>query len=105
RRDAEAGVTEDARLAEYIAMLARHGGRVKHQHDIEGINSRLDGMQAAILSAKLPHLPNWTKARQEAATIYDAGLNQIENVIIPAVAPDRTHAFHQTTLKNSTRDA
>jgi dTDP-4-amino-4,6-dideoxygalactose transaminase len=60
-------------------------------------------MQAAILWAKLPHLPNWTKARQEAATIYDAGLNQIEDVIIPTVALDRTHVLHLYTIKHSRR--
>ena len=79
--DAGAVVTNDDALAEHMTMLARHGGLVKHQHHIEGINSRLDGMQAAILSAKLPHLPQWTKARQDAAKVYDAGLNQIEDVV------------------------
>src|SRR5262249_3257450 len=72
--DAGAIVTNDDRLAEYMTMLARHGGLVKHQHQIEGVNSRLDGLQAAILSAKLPHLTGWTNARQDAARIYDAGL-------------------------------
>ena len=62
--DAGAVVTNDDALAEHMTMLARHGGLIKHQHQIEGINSRLDGMQAAILSAKLPHLPDWTEARQ-----------------------------------------
>src|SRR5450432_2573694 len=70
--DAGAVVTNDEALAGRISMLARHGGVVKHQHAIEGINSRLDGMQAAILSAKLPHLARWTKARQAAAAVYDA---------------------------------
>jgi dTDP-4-amino-4,6-dideoxygalactose transaminase len=86
-------------------MLARHGGVVKHQHRIEGINSRLDGMQAAILSAKLPHLPDWTRARQDAAKIYDAGLNQIEDVVVPSVAADRTHVYHLYTIKHPRRDA
>src|SRR3984885_6573363 len=81
--DAGAVVTNDGALAEHVAMLARHGGGVKHHHAIEGINSRLDGMQAAILSAKLPHLQQWTEARQDAADVYDAGLNQIEDVIVP----------------------
>src|SRR6195256_2983733 len=62
--DAGAIVTSRADLAERMAMLARHGGLTKHQHQIEGINSRLDGMQAAILSAKLPHLARLTQARQ-----------------------------------------
>jgi Predicted pyridoxal phosphate-dependent enzyme apparently involved in regulation of cell wall biogenesis len=98
-------VTGDERLAERIAMLARHGGLVKHQHHIEGINSRLDGMQAAILSAKLPHLATWTKARQHAAGVYDAGLNQIEDVVVPEVAPDRSHVYHLYTIKHPRRDA
>src|SRR6201987_1350416 len=70
--DAGAVVTNNSELAEHMTMLARHGGVVKHQHHIEGVNSRLDGMQAAILSAKLPHLAAWTEARQEAAKVYDA---------------------------------
>jgi dTDP-4-amino-4,6-dideoxygalactose transaminase len=103
--DAGAVVTNDGALAEHVAMLARHGGLVKHQHRIEGINSRLDGMQAAILSAKLPHLPRWTKARQDAAKIYDAGLNQIEDVVVPAVAVGREHVYHLYTIRHSHRDA
>lgn len=103
--DAGAVVTNYAALAEHMAMLARHGGLVKHRHQIEGINSRLDGMQAAILSAKLPHLPAWTKARQQAAKAYDAGLNQIENVTVPEVAPDRSHVYHLYTIRHPRRDA
>src|SRR6201995_2852790 len=103
--DAGAVVTADAALAEHMTMLARHGGLVKHQHHIEGVNSRLDGMQAAILSAKLPHLPDWTKARQNAAKIYDAGLNQIEDVVVPHVGADRTHVYHLYTIKHPRRDA
>jgi dTDP-4-amino-4,6-dideoxygalactose transaminase len=102
--DAGAIVTGDAALAERMAMLARHGGLVKHQHRIEGINSRLDGLQAAILSAKLPHLPRWTEARQAAAAVYDAGLNQIEDVAIPEVGPNRTHVYHLYTIQHPRRD-
>ena len=86
-------------------MLARHGGLVKHQHRIEGINSRLDGLQAAILSAKLKHLPAWTEARREAARIYDAGLNQIEDLVVPSVGADRTHVYHLYTIRHPRRDA
>jgi len=103
--DAGAVVTNDAALAEHMTMLARHGGVVKYQHHIEGINSRLDGMQAAILSAKLPHLEKWTKARQDAAGFYNVGLNQIEDVVVPVVAPDRTHVYHLYTIKHPRRDA
>src|SRR3979409_505224 len=103
--DAGAVVTNDDALAEHITMLARHGGLVKNQYPIEGINSRLDGMQAAILSAKLPHLPDWTRARQDAAKIYDAGLNQIEDVVVPSVATDRSHVYHLYTIKHPRPDA
>src|SRR5246500_1137966 len=103
--DAGAVVTDDEALAERVTMLARHGGLTKHEHQIEGINSRLDGMQAAILSAKLPHLPDWTRARQDAAGVYDEGLNQIEDVVVPEVAPDRTHVYHLYTIRHPRRDA
>jgi dTDP-4-amino-4,6-dideoxygalactose transaminase len=102
--DAGAIVTNRDDLAERMAMLARHGGLTKHQHQIEGINSRLDGMQAAILSAKLKHLARWTEARQAAAAIYDAGLNQIEDVIVPQVGSDRTHVYHLYTIQHPQRD-
>jgi dTDP-4-amino-4,6-dideoxygalactose transaminase len=102
--DAGAIITGRSDLAERMAMLARHGGLVKHQHQIEGINSRLDGLQAAILSAKLPHLPRWTEARQAAAAVYDAGLNQIENVVVPQVASGRTHVYHLYTIQHPQRD-
>jgi dTDP-4-amino-4,6-dideoxygalactose transaminase len=103
--DAGAVVTNDSALAEHMTMLARHGGLIKHQHRIEGINSRLDGMQAAILSAKLPHLPDWTRARQDAANFYDAGLNQIADVVVPSVGADRMHVYHLYTIKHPRRDA
>ncbi|KYG24592.1 erythromycin biosynthesis sensory transduction protein eryC1 [Bradyrhizobium sp. AT1] len=102
--DAGAVVTKDPELAERIAMLARHGGLVKHQHHIEGINSRLDGLQAAILSAKLPHLVGWTKARQEAAKRYDSALSQIEAIEIPQVVSGRDHVYHLYTIKHPKRD-
>src|ERR1700709_1147476 len=103
--DAGAVVTNDGALAQHMTMLARHGGLTKHQHHIEGINSRLDGLQAAILSAKLPYLPQWTRARQDAAGVYDAGLNQIEDVVVPAVAPERSHVYHLYTIQHPRRDA
>lgn len=103
--DAGAVVTNDAALAEKVAMLARHGGLVKHQHQIEGINSRLDGMQAAILSAKLPHLADWTRARQIAAEFYSAALSQIDDVEVPRVMAGRSHVYHLYTISHARRDA
>src|SRR6185295_17404622 len=66
--------------------------------------SRLDGLQAAILSAKLPYLQEWTRARQKAAAVYNAGLNQVENLEIPHVASDRTHVYHLYTIQHPHRD-
>lgn len=103
--DAGAVVTNDKALAEKMAMLARHGGLVKHHHQIEGINSRLDGLQAAILSVKLRHLAGWTAKRRAAAQVYNDKLNQIEGVTIPAVAPGRDHVYHLYTLQHERRDA
>jgi dTDP-4-amino-4,6-dideoxygalactose transaminase len=103
--DAGAVVTGDKDLADRMAMLARHGGLVKHQHAIEGINSRLDGLQAAILSAKLPHLERWTQARQAAAAIYDDGLKQVRDILIPSVASGRSHVYHLYTIQHPRRDA
>ncbi|OSI80484.1 erythromycin biosynthesis sensory transduction protein eryC1 [Bradyrhizobium canariense] len=103
--DGGAVVTNDAAFAEQVAMLARHGGLVKHQHQIEGINSRLDGIQAAILSAKLPHLADWTRARQIAAEFYSATLSQIEDVEVPNVVAERSHVYHLYTIRHPKRDA
>jgi dTDP-4-amino-4,6-dideoxygalactose transaminase len=103
--DAGCVVTNDDRLAGHMTMLARHGGLVKHQHQIEGVNSRLDGMQAAILSAKLPHLTAWTEARRKAAEVYNSGLNQVEDIATPKVAPERSHVYHLYTIRHPRRDA
>ena len=71
--DAGAITTDDADLARRMARVRPPWrDRQRHDHEIEGINSRLDGLQAAILSVKLPHLAGWTKARQAAARRYDA---------------------------------
>jgi UDP-2-acetamido-2-deoxy-ribo-hexuluronate aminotransferase len=105
--DGGAVYTQDAGLAERIRMMANHGQKVKYRHDVIGCNSRLDTLQAAILRVKLPHLDAYIQARQEAAAYYDAGLGQLESVVIPARNPASTHVFHQYTLqvKNGQRDA
>ncbi|UPK38608.1 DegT/DnrJ/EryC1/StrS family aminotransferase [Bradyrhizobium sp. 186] len=102
--DAGAIVTNDAALATRMAKIARHGGLTKHQHEVEGINSRLDGLQAAILSVKLRHLSAWTNARRAAAAIYDAGLSQIQNLTIPYLAAEREHVYHLYTVQHPRRD-
>lgn len=102
--DAGAVVTNDPALAEKMAMFARHGGLKKGDHKIEGINSRLDGIQAAILSVKLPHLPRWTRLRQEHATRYTELLSNIEHITPPSIAFDCEHVWHLYVIKHEKRD-
>lgn len=101
--DAGCLVTNDKKLAEWSALFARHGG--KGDHVMEGINSRLDGLQAAVLNAKLPHLAGWTKRRQELATIYTQKLGAVQDVNCPATRADRTHVFHLYMIRTARRDA
>ena len=103
--DAGAIVTQDGDLARRLAMYARHGALTKGDHEIEGINSRLDGLQAAILSVKLRHLPKWTSVRQRLAKSYDQALKELGSVIVPSVASDREHVYHLYVIRHPQRDA
>lgn len=102
--DAGAVVTRDPALADHMAMFARHGGLRKGDHQIEGINSRLDGLQAAILSVKLPHLRGWTRRRQEIAATYDRLLAELPGVTRAFAAPGREHVFHLYVIRHERRD-
>jgi dTDP-4-amino-4,6-dideoxygalactose transaminase len=90
--DAGCAVTNEDRLADWMATFARHGG--KGEHVMEGINSRMDGFQGAILNVKLPHLAAWTKARQRVASNYDQLLEGIGDIDRPEVAAGREHVYH-----------
>lgn len=103
--DAGCILTNDGKLAEKMTMFANHGALTKHNHLIEGINSRLDGLQAAILSVKLPHLNQWTEARISHAKRYDASLAGIGDLQLPAVRPNSRHTFHLYVIKTAHRDA
>jgi len=103
--DAGAIVTNDVSLAERMAMFARHGGLTKGQHEIEGVNSRLDGLQAAILSVKLRHLAAWTRSRRAVASRYDAMLSRLDGVGVPAVRADCEHVYHLYMIRHPQRDA
>ena len=101
--DAGCVVTNDDGLADWMAIFARHGG--KGDHIMEGINSRMDGLQAAILNAKLPHLPAWTAARRRVATCYNELLEEVGDVIPPSVRADREHVYHLYVIRTENRDA
>jgi dTDP-4-amino-4,6-dideoxygalactose transaminase len=97
--DGGAIFTHDDQLEERMKMIANHGQRVKYHHDIIGINSRLDTIQAAILLVKLNYLQDYTKRRNAAASYYDSHLKDCHFVETPFRAPNSTHAYHQYTLK------
>lgn len=96
--DGGALFTNDDVLAQKIRMIANHGQSQKYLHAIVGMNSRLDTLQAAILSVKLKYLNSYTQARQKAAHYYDQHL-PAHKVTIPKRNPNSTHVFHQYTLK------
>jgi dTDP-4-amino-4,6-dideoxygalactose transaminase len=102
--DAGAILTNDKLMAEKMAMYARHGGMKKGDHKMEGINSRMDGVQAAILSAKIPHLKKWTKRRQEIAKLYTEIFENNHSIKAPILAPYSEHVWHLYVIKHDRRD-
>ena len=102
--DAGAIVTNQADLADRLAMFARHGGLKKGEHKIEGINSRLDGLQGAILGVKLRHLRAWTTARQKVAAAYTQELDSFADITRPATGDDRDHVYHLYVIRHEERD-
>jgi UDP-2-acetamido-2-deoxy-ribo-hexuluronate aminotransferase len=99
--------TNRADLAERMQMVANHGQVRRYYHDVVGVNSRLDAIQAAILGVKLKHLDAYAKARQDAAAFYDAAFAGLDWLQTPVRHPCSTHVFHQYTLlvKNGQREA
>jgi UDP-2-acetamido-2-deoxy-ribo-hexuluronate aminotransferase len=104
--DGGAIFTNDQALAEKLKMIANHGQRIKYHHDLIGVNSRLDTLQAAILNVKLNYLDDYSTKRNKAADYYDENLKNLNGVTIPFRAANSTHVFHQYTLKieNGKRD-
>lgn len=92
--DAGGIATNDDNIAETCRMLANHGQNGKHVHRMEGRNSRMDGLQAAILSVKLKYLTKWTKQRQENAAVYNTLLGNSKTIQIPVCPPHSTHVYH-----------
>jgi len=105
--DAGAIITDDDELAAKCRMFANHGAdrTNKHDHQMEGVCSRMDGLQAAILSAKLPHLTGWTEARRVAAARYNELLSGIPGIVTPAVREGVEHVYHVYCIRSPRRDA
>lgn len=114
--DGGAIFTNDDDLAHTIRGIVNHGMYVRYHHDVVGVNSRLDSIQAAVLRAKLPHLDEYNTARRDAARKYTKAFTGVENIITPTGVCDAgnsicdtcdCHVFHQYTLRvlNTDRDA
>ena len=102
--DGGAMVTNDAALAERCRMVTVHGSKKRYQHEILGVNSRLDTLQAAVLRVKLRHLEAWTEARVRIAHRYDDALRGLE-LVTPYCAPDVRHVYNQYSIRTPRRDA
>lgn len=105
--DGGAIFTNDDELAHIIRGVVNHGMYKRYHHDVVGVNSRLDSMQAAVLRAKLPNLDRYNNARRIAAKKYTAAFTGQQNIITPEIlGAEETHVFHQYTLRviNTDRD-
>ncbi len=102
--DAGCILTNNNELANKMRMFANHGALKKHFHEIEGMNSRLDGLQAAILSAKLPSILEWTEKRINNARYYDQILSDVKDVEIPKVRQGTKHTYHLYVIRAQKRD-
>ncbi len=97
--DGGAIFTDNDELAEQARVIANHGMKVRYYHDLVGVNSRLDSIQAAILNEKLKHLDAYIAARQAAADFYDKAFAGCKKIKTPARYSKSTHVFHQYTLQ------
>ena len=104
--DAGAVVSNDKEFIAKVRQIANHGGGTnKYDNVVLGTNSRLDTMQAAILRAKLPHLPLWTDERRERALLYSKLLDGIPGLVIAQEGPGARSAWHLYTIRTPKRDA
>lgn len=105
--DGGAIFTNDDAFAEKISMICNHGMKIRYHHEILGVNSRLDAIQAGILDIKLRHLDTYCKSRQDVARAYSHVLKDIDELICPLEREYSTHVYHQYTLKvlSNKRDA
>jgi len=102
--DAGILVTNDQKVYETAQMLRDYGRQGRYEHKVKGYNSRLDTVQAVVLSAKLKRLDEWSRMRQEVAAYYRECLQDAEEVTIPKVKDDRTHVYHLYVIRVKNRD-
>ncbi|HEX8943806.1 MAG TPA: DegT/DnrJ/EryC1/StrS family aminotransferase [Gemmatimonadaceae bacterium] len=97
-------VTQDEALAARLKRLRMHGGSKMYFHDEVGFNSRLDALQAAVLSAKLPHLAAWSAKRRSNAAYYSKALCDVPGITVPFIEPQNESIFNQYTIRADRRD-
>ncbi len=103
--DAGTIITTDDALAAHCRMIANHGRKAKYDHEFEGRNSRLDGLQAAILSVKLRHLDDWIERRIAVAAAYSNSLKDSSQIVLPQRANWARHVYHLFVIRCPQRDA
>lgn len=103
--DAGCFATSDAQLAEKARRFANHGALEKDDHLFEGVNSRMDTLQAAVLLTKLPHLASWNAKRRANASSYQSMLSGIAEIALPKERPQTIHTFHIYAVRAQNRDA
>ncbi len=96
---------QNQRSAARLRKLRVHGSEKKYCHDEQGMNSRLDELQAAILRVKLPHLADWNFERRRIADLYRQALAHMDEILLPSESPDAHHVYHQFTIRHHRRDA
>lgn len=101
--DGGAIITDDEKIAETMGMLRNYGSKIKYHNEIEGVNSRLDEMQAALLRVKLAHLDELTRERQKIAQLYLEGIHN-EKIVLPLTAPGCDHVYHLFVIRTEERD-
>jgi dTDP-4-amino-4,6-dideoxygalactose transaminase len=103
--DAGAITTDDDQLAERARMLRNYGSKVKYHHDLAGLNSRLDSLQAAFLRVKLRHLDEWNDRRRAIAELYLSRLEGLDEIVLPAVADWAEPVWHLFVVRHADRAA
>jgi dTDP-4-amino-4,6-dideoxygalactose transaminase len=96
--------TSDPAVVERTRRLRNYGERAKYDHVVKGVNSRLDGLQAAFLSVKLPHLPSWNEARLRHADTYTAQLEGVGDLAVQHRSSSSTHVYHLFIVETAQRD-
>ena len=103
--DAGAVITNDPAIADRVRTLGNYGSRVKYQHELKGVNSRLDPLQAAFLRVRLRHLPEWNARRKSIAGVYQRAFSDHPNLDIPAVPPGHDPSWHLYVIRVPERDS